>query len=76
MPIFQDKLEGEDISDELKDLLKGLLAYPMANIITVKQFLEHPWIQKGKNEIDDSRSIMSSMVDDRLKRRYFTYEFF
>lgn len=39
-----------DVSDEAKDLVRGLLTVDPAKRLTVEQALEHPWVQKPRDQ--------------------------
>jgi serine/threonine protein kinase len=39
------------VSDEAKDLIRGLLTVDMHKRLTVEQALSHPWVQKSDNDL-------------------------
>jgi calcium/calmodulin-dependent protein kinase I len=40
------------VSDEAKDLIRGLLTLDMDKRLTVDQCLEHPWVKKSEKELE------------------------
>jgi calcium/calmodulin-dependent protein kinase I len=49
------------VSDEAKDLIRGLLTVDMHKRLTVEQALTHPWVQKSDNDLS-KRNLDSNLA--------------
>ena len=58
-PTIKDSKER--VSDEAADLISKLIVYDPNERLSAKQALQHPWIQKGFEEVQLAKKVMESV---------------